>query len=60
MEYIANGKTVQQSEHPSGEADWPTGNSQAAAVYTYVVGYDRSAPQGEQVEQVDVVADIEP
>jgi hypothetical protein len=60
VEYTANGKTVSQGEPALGEVGQPTGSSDAAGAYTYVVGYDRSAPMGEQVEQVDVGADGEP
>ncbi len=60
VEYTWNGKTVSQSEPLSGEAEPPTGSSRAAGAYTFVVGYDRGAPLGEQVEQLDVVADVAP
>ena len=38
----------------------PTGNSEAAGAYTYVIGYDRSAPMGEHVKLFDVTVDLEP
>ena len=60
VEYTANGKTVSQGEPALGEVGQPTGSGDAAGAYTYVVGYDGSAPMGEQVEQVDVGGDGEP
>jgi hypothetical protein len=58
VQYAADGKTVSEGE-PPGEVEQPTGNSEAAGAYTYVVGYDRSAPVGEQVEPLDVTVDFE-
>ena len=55
--YTADGKSVSEGE-PPGEVVQPTGNSEAAGTYTYVVGYDHSAPLGEQVEQLDVRVDV--
>lgn len=60
VELTADGKTVSQREPLSGQAEQPSGRSETAGVYTFVVGYDRSAPPGLQVEQVDVVAEDEP
>jgi hypothetical protein len=57
--YTADGKAVSEGE-PPGEVGQPTGNSAAAGAYTYLVGYDRSAPIGEQVELFDVTVDLEP
>ena len=59
VEYTADGKTVSEGG-PAGEVRQPTGNSEAAGAYTYVVGYDHSAPMGEQVEHFDVMVDLEP
>ena len=59
VEYAADGKAVSEGEPPGGVGQ-PTGNSEAAGAYTYVVGYDHSAPMGEQVEQLDVAIDLEP
>lgn len=50
--YTADGKSVSEGE-PPGEVMQPTGNTEAAGTYTYPVGYDHSAPLGEQVEQLD-------
>jgi hypothetical protein len=61
LEYTADGKPASQgSEPPAGEGGQPTEGSEAAGAYTYVVGYDRGAPMGEQVEQLDVAVDVEP
>ena len=60
VEYTADGNVPSREGEPPGEVGQPTGNSEAAGAYTYVVGYDRSAPMGEQVEQLDVVVDVEP
>jgi hypothetical protein len=59
VEYTADGKAVSEGE-PPGEVGQPTGNSEAAGAYTYVIGYDRSAPMGEHVKLFDVTVDLEP
>jgi hypothetical protein len=56
VKYTVDGRTVSEGALP-GQAGLPAGNGDPAGAYTYVVGYNPSAPIGQQVAQLEVMVD---